>query len=198
MCKKLICLLFIINLLLSGSIVAQDWVAKLKDPSVNFYDVQQSFTTYWKQKERKDKIKIFFSFGQKIEEENESYILYKRWENFVYPRVYPSGDRSIIQQGTPTIQNLIVNHSSKRAMQAAGNWSPLGAFVVPSSGGGAGRLNCIRFHPNNQNVIYVGAPSGGLWKSSNGGISWTTHTDALPTLGVTDVAIDPTDPNISI
>src|SRR3989338_3317613 len=58
-------------------------------------------------------------------------------------------------------------------------------------GGGAGRLNFVRFDPTNSNTIFVGAPDGGLWKSTNGGTSWTTSTDQLTVIGCTDVAIDP-------
>lgn len=190
-------ILFSISLFLLCNVVfAQEWVNKLQDPSANFFSVQKSFNTYWKKKERVEKLKRVFSFGQHIEEEQENYILYKRWENFVYPRVYPTGDRSLIHEGDKTIGQLISNHAYKSVMQTAGNWQPLGAFVVPNGDGGAGRLNCVRFHPNNQNIIYVGAPSGGLWKSSNAGSTWTTATDALPTLGINDIAIDATNPSV--
>ncbi|MBM3430441.1 MAG: PKD domain-containing protein, partial [Bacteroidetes bacterium] len=72
-----------------------------------------------------------------------------------------------------------------------GNWSIIGPIGKPT-GGGAGRLNFIRFDPTNSNTIWVGAPDGGLWKTTNGGTSWTTNTDQLTVIGVSDVAIDPT------
>jgi PKD repeat protein/photosystem II stability/assembly factor-like uncharacterized protein len=78
----------------------------------------------------------------------------------------------------------------------ASNWHLLGpTSQIPSGGGGAGRLNCVVFDPNNPQIIYVGAPAGGLWKSMNGGLSWTSTTDQLPVIGVSDVAIDPTNSN---
>ncbi|MCE9539601.1 MAG: hypothetical protein K8R85_10325, partial [Bacteroidetes bacterium] len=192
MLRKIFFLLLLTALLNEKKVVAQDWVNKMKDPSVNFYDVQHSFNKYWKQEKIKEKIKNLFIFGKKTEGKNGGITMYKRWENYVYPRVYPSGDRSAIQKGNQELQNLISNHTNKSAMQAGGNWSPMGAFTVPANGGGAGRLSCIRFHPIDQNIIFVGAPSGGLWKTIDGGASWTTNTDALPTLGINDIAIDPT------
>lgn len=195
--KKIPLLFILFSILLFGDYsFAQDWVHKMNDPSVNFYDVQKSFNSYWKQKERKEKFKKIFSFGQNIEKENEGEILYKRWENYVAPRVYPSGNRSVMEAGNQELQKIITNHAYKSSMQVGGNWSPLGAFTVPTNGGGAGRLSCIRFNPNNSNIIYVGAPAGGLWKSVNSGSSWTTFTDALPTLGINDIAIDPTNANV--
>ena len=38
------------------------------------------------------------------------------------------------------------------------------------------------------------APAGGLWKSTDSGLSWTSNTDLLPNLGVSDMHIDPTNP----
>ena len=38
---------------------------------------------------------------------------------------------------------------------------------------------------------WVGSPSGGLWKSVDGGQNWTSNTDLLPNLGVSDIVIDP-------
>ena len=61
---------------------------------------------------------------------------------------------------------------------------------------GVGRINNVTFDPNNDNILWVGSPSGGLWKSIDGGLSWTSNTDLLPNLGVSDIAIDPTNKNI--
>jgi photosystem II stability/assembly factor-like uncharacterized protein len=174
---------------------AQDWVKKIQDPTINFYDVQKSYNKFTKQKEKKEKLKKLFIFGKNEEKEDEGYF-YKRWENFTYQRVYPSGNRSLLRNNALESEKIISSHAYKSAMQMGGNWQPLGAFTVPINGGGAGRLNCIRFHPNNQNIIYVGSPSGGLWKTTDGGLTWSTHTDVLPTLGVTDIAIDAINPNV--
>ncbi|MBL0329122.1 MAG: T9SS type A sorting domain-containing protein [Bacteroidetes bacterium] len=181
---------------LSTTSFSQDWVNKLQDPTVNFYDVQKSFNDYWKKEEKKEKFKSFFNFKNKTEKESEGYVLYKRWEHFIEPRVYPSGDRTLLSKGHEELEKLIVNPAQRSSMMTGGNWTPLGAFTVPTNGGGAGRLNCVAFHPTNPNIIWVGSPAGGLWKSINAGLSWTTATDNLPTLGVNDIAIDPTNPNV--
>lgn len=196
MIQKIFFLLFLVTLLPNNKAVAQDWLNKLKDPSVNFYEVQKSFNNYYHQKERKKKIKRIFSFGQHIEKKTEGYIMYKRWENYVAQRVYPSGDRTLMLTGSQELQKIIDNHTYKSSRQAGGNWLPMGAFDVPTNGGGAGRLTCIRFHPTNQDIIYVGAPAGGLWKTTDGGATWSTNTDALPTLGINDIAIDPVNTDV--
>ena len=50
--------------------------------------------------------------------------------------------------------------------------------------------------PNNENIWYVGAPAGGIWKSTNAGQSWTNLFDDFLQIGVSGIAIDPNDSNI--
>lgn len=81
------------------------------------------------------------------------------------------------------------------------NWIPLGPFDVPiilSNGKrrGNGRVNAIAFDPVNPEIIYVGAPAGGFWKSIDGGSNWITYTDDLPVIGVSSIAVDPLNPQI--
>nr|MBA3972028.1 glycosyl hydrolase [Bacteroidota bacterium] len=195
MLRKLLPLLFI-TAVSTQNISAQDWVKKMQDPTVNFYDVQTSFNKFWAREEKKEKFKSFFTFRKSTEKENEGYVMYKRWENFVEPRVYPSGDRSQLNKGNQELEKLITSHNYKSSMMMGGNWQPMGSADVPTNGGGAGRLNCIAFHPTNPNIIWVGAPAGGLWKTTDAGATWSTNTDNLPTLGVNDIAIDATNTNI--
>jgi photosystem II stability/assembly factor-like uncharacterized protein len=42
----------------------------------------------------------------------------------------------------------------------------------------------------------VGSPWGGLWKSTDGGNSWISNTDQLPSISVSCIQINPTNPNI--
>src|ERR1051325_747988 len=115
---------------------------------------------------------------------------YKRWESFWEPRTYPNGE-------FPSPDVLFNEHeklkSSKGENTASANWTFIGPHVVPTNGGGAGRLNCIAFDPSNSNIIWVGAACGGLWKSTDGGQTWNVSgTDLLSSLSISDIAIDPT------
>ena len=103
---------------------------------------------------------------------------------------------ALLFNNSTELEKLITNSSYKSSRMMGGDWQPLGSFNVPTGGGGAGRLNCVRFHPTNPSILYAGAPVGGLWISNNSGIGWSTDTDKLPTLGVNDVAVDPTNPNV--
>ncbi len=59
-----------------------------------------------------------------------------------------------------------------------------------------GRIRTIIFHPDNANIMWIGAASGGIWKTTNGGNHWFPIDDFLPSLNVTSLAMDPSDPNI--
>jgi hypothetical protein len=79
------------------------------------------------------------------------------------------------------------------------NWSNLGPAVVTNSSvsiSGQGRVNTIIKDPNNNHTLYVGAPAGGIWKSTDDGVNWTPFSDNLPQIGVSGIAIDPTDSNV--
>ena len=87
------------------------------------------------------------------------------------------------------------NSYSKTSTQA--NWiskGPINTPIILSNGKkrGNGRVNCITFDPNNADIIWIGSPAGGLWKSVDGGSNWTTKTDNLPVIGISSIAIDPT------
>jgi len=75
---------------------------------------------------------------------------------------------------------------------------PINTPIILSNGKkrGNGRVNCIAFDPNDEDIIWVGSPAGGLWKSIDGGSNWTTNTDDLPVIGVSHIAIDPNNSQI--
>ncbi|MCB0762961.1 MAG: hypothetical protein KDC12_15655, partial [Flavobacteriales bacterium] len=155
------------------------WAQKMKNPNVNFYEVQEAFNTFWEGKE--------VTKGQ-------GYKQYKRWEQFWEQRLYPSGERIAPDH----VYNEWMN-AQKSMVQVGGGgmWTYFGNTSVPSNGGGAGRINMVRTHPTDANTYFACAPGGGLWKSTNAGGSWTLmNTDNLTSIGVTDVVVDPTNTNV--
>jgi hypothetical protein len=78
-----------------------------------------------------------------------------------------------------------------RGQGVNGNWTSLG----PDNGTG-GRVLTIAINPVKTTSIFVGAASGGIWKSYNGASSWQQVTTNLPVLGVTSIIINPSDTNV--
>ncbi len=79
------------------------------------------------------------------------------------------------------------------------NWQPVGPYSHTNTGSwssGQGRVNIVAVDPLNSNIVYLGAPAGGIWKSTDAGITWAPLSDYLPQIGVSGIAIDHTNTNI--
>ncbi|MBN4081869.1 hypothetical protein JYU23_01935, partial [bacterium AH-315-C07] len=112
------------------------------------------------------------------------------------PRVYPTGNFINPMALFTAVQQYSQLGSSNTAIKTA-NWKIVGPKDnIPDNWGGAGRINCIAFHPNDPDIMWVGAPAGGLWYSDDAGVTWATSTDDLPGIGVSDIAVVPTTPNV--
>ena len=69
-------------------------------------------------------------------------------------------------------------------------WTSLG----PSNQGG--RTRALLIDPGNPNVMYAGGVAGGVWKSTDGGASWTPLAQLqMANLAVASLAFDPTTTN---
>jgi len=58
----------------------------------------------------------------------------------------------------------------------------------------SGRITAIDVVQTNQNTMYVGAASGGVWKSENGGTRWEPIFDENPTQNIGAIAIQQDQP----
>lgn len=180
----------IATLILAGLFLAlpfmgfgQEWTTMMEDPNRNFFEVKEAFDAWWQDKDETEKGKGFKP--------------YKRWEWFTEQRVYPSGDLNLIYSGMSEYFTQHMEDEVSGARTLTGNWTHLGPVNIPTNGGGAGRCNFLRFDPQNNSILWTGAPAGGLWKSTDAGLSWTNwNTDHLPVIGCSDLAIDPTNSNI--
>ncbi len=71
---------------------------------------------------------------------------------------------------------------------------PLWEFAGPTNIGG--RIADIEFDPQNPNIIYAGAATGGVFKSTDTGANWFPVFDDQPILTIGDIGIDPSNPLI--
>ncbi len=62
--------------------------------------------------------------------------------------------------------------------------------------GMSGRVAAIEAVNSNPNIIYVGAATGGLWKSTNAGLTWTPLFDDQPVAAIGAVAVFQPNPDI--
>ncbi len=60
----------------------------------------------------------------------------------------------------------------------------------------SGRITAIDVVESNPNTLYVGAASGGVWKSENGGSAWFPIFDSQPTQNIGALAIQQSNPSV--
>lgn len=58
------------------------------------------------------------------------------------------------------------------------------------------RVSAVAGVPGDPNLYYAGAASGGVWKSTDGGIHWKPVFDDQPAQSIGAIAIAPSDPNV--
>jgi len=59
-----------------------------------------------------------------------------------------------------------------------------------------GRISDVEGVPGDANVVYVASASGGLWKTTNGGITWKPIFERQGTLSLGDIALAPSNPDV--
>ncbi|HEV2417686.1 MAG TPA: sialidase, partial [Terriglobia bacterium] len=66
-------------------------------------------------------------------------------------------------------------------------------FAGPMQGN---RASAVAGIPGNPNVYYIGAASGGIWKSVDGGFRWQPVFDQEPAQSIGALAVDPAQPSV--
>lgn len=66
-------------------------------------------------------------------------------------------------------------------------------FIGPAGMGG--RVTDVEAVPGKPHIAYVGTGGGGLWKTTNGGTTWTPIFERQGTFSIGDIALDPQNPD---
>lgn len=206
--KKAVTILLLLLLASATSAVyAQLWLeAKYLAPKtdssspVNFYDIQKAFQLY--EQEQRDRYPEKFTGENEFNSPFKGYKNYKRWEWFNEQRTYPTGEFPSVkmvleeydkyfQKKNATVLTSLQNITISQVwVNLASPNAPVGSYA------GTGRVNCMAFMPGDNNTIFIGTACGGIWKSTNGGTTWTVlNTDQLPSLSITSICIEQTLPN---
>jgi len=158
-------------------------VSKKENHQYSLPELRLMFDDYWKGKDHTVK-----GSGHKP---------FKRWEEFW--KHYT--DKNGYLPSSKEIWEAWEKHQEikKVSNEDVSNWQSFGPHTLvnyKTSTANLGRVNVILPDPKDENIIYVGTPAGGLWKSTDKGGTWVPLTDELPQIGVSGIAIDPSDSNI--
>lgn len=186
----------------------KSWFDLMQDPDAKFRDVQYAFYHWWEKRYEaleREREKAGEAEGEEGEEDGEvegvGYQLFKRWEYINRNRVQADGKLPAPDDVMKKYEQYISEYDATNS--ASGNWTFVGMSNYPANNTaqptGMGRVNAIAFHPSDPNIIFIGAPSGGIWKTNNpngNSTAWTNLCSNLPTLGVSSILIHPSDPDI--
>ncbi|HTY10069.1 MAG TPA: T9SS type A sorting domain-containing protein [Bacteroidota bacterium] len=73
---------------------------------------------------------------------------------------------------------------------SAASWSALGPGNI------GGRVRSIVINPQNSAEILIGSVSGGIWKTTDDGATWTPRSDSLDVMAIGSMVVDPTNGNV--
>ena len=150
--------------------------------------------------EIQDRAEVYFE--NKDKGRGTGYKSYKRWE---YDALRMQDESGLLKSPSFYYKELERYNSYQNKSTQLGrmntipNWEQLGPSSWNQTSGwnpGVGRITSIAIDPSDDNHIIVGSPGGGVWKTTDGTITWTVLTDNLSNIGVYALTIHPTDPEI--
>ena len=91
---------------------------------------------------------------------------------------------------SPLVASFHEHQKMKSETELKLEWIELGPTLNGS------RVEAIQGDPNNPGTIYTAFGSGGLWKTVNNGMSWRPIFENMPSLGIGDFALAPSNSKI--
>lgn len=178
-------ILFLLATVISFNSSAQKYLQMIEEGTHTIKEIQKEAEAY------------FEVVGH---ERGSGYKPYKRWEYVALREQQPNGIK---------MANNELARSARQYRQAArqaqaqqdqlgfpGDWKELGPTywnATSSWNPGVGHITSIGIDAANSKHIIVGSPTGGVWKTLNGGDTWTPLTDEFSTVDVYTLEISPYD-----
>ncbi len=156
----------------------------------NFFEVVKSQRNYFKT------LRLQGKWIHKIE---KAYKQFERWVYLWEDRINQDGSLPNAEQLLPKntfVKGLLNQNQLQAKRRSVNNWTMVGPDHNVNMNGyqaypGMGRVNVVAVDPTNEQIMYVGAAAGGVWKTTDGGQTWTPKGDLFTGMGVTDILIDP-------
>lgn len=181
--RKLITLVVLFFGLLTAQ--SQEYLEMIDQGTYSVQEIIDTAETYY---ENRDKGK------------GSGYIQFKRWEYNAKRLMNENGYLTPITETIEELElfNAYLNETASTRLPLVDNWTELGPQNWNNTSGwnpGVGRITGIAIDKNDNDHIVIGANTGGVWKTVDGGANWTPLGDYFSNLYVYSVAIDPTNSN---
>ena len=177
-------LLAILCFTLSG-VQAQQYLEMIEDGSYRVEEIVASAEAY---------------FADKDKGRGSGYKQFKRWE---YMANRLQNEQGYLMSVPDQLEELArheayLNSTAQNRGALNDNWQELGPDdwnATSAWSPGVGRVTGFSVDLNDNDHIIIGANTGGVWKTTDGGENWTPLSDYFSNLYVYSVTIDPNDSN---
>jgi subtilisin-like proprotein convertase family protein len=143
-------------------------------------------------------------FGRGIMSKDDYLKIREGWINEIRGVPYRDGNPRVkairqMEAQERTLRNLKVDGIG--SFINSSSWTAIGPYPLPNgqttsvSTAVSGRVKSIAVHPTNPDIVYVGAAQGGVYRSLDGGATWTPLMDSALTLAVGAIALAPSQPS---
>ncbi len=175
----------IVIFFISGNTFSQEYLLMIDEGTHKVEDVQQSAEAY---------------FHDRPKGKGSGYKQYKRWE---YMALRMMNEEGYLRSSDYYIQeleefNAELNANANNRALLNDNWEEMGPLNWNATSGwnpGVGRITAFSIDENNEDHIIVGAQTGGVWKTMDGGQNWQPLSDYFSNMSVYSTAIQPGNPN---
>lgn len=193
-------------LLIAGNTFSQTMFrTKAERENANYFEIVKKHKTEVKNRRSRG--------GEQTQSEAKAEKQFDRWAYFWKDRVRPDGSfpsklEGYYNAGIINSDGTINQTATARVANNSEPWENLGPKGLPEPNGYSnapqmGRINTFfrLKHPTdeNKNILLVGSPSGGIWKSTDNGNTWKPKFDEIAGIGITDIegsSTSTTDPGV--
>jgi hypothetical protein len=181
---KISLLLFFVTSICYAQNKPKSYINDMGNSNSNFYTIELQYDS-------------LLRYGQLDGSGEKLGLHFARWKWFWESRIGDAIDQMKSGKFTNYFDALNSLNSSpvcNNSSQYSANWNLLGPIQLPRQE--MGRMDAVAMDPNNDLVVYAGAPLSGLWRTLDITAAtpvWENITDSeqLPGLGIEDILIDP-------
>jgi len=154
----------------------------------NFFEIQKEVNEYFDDK--------YCEEPECVGDDSE-YHKYKRWEWYWENRVNEDGSMPNLIEVAKSVDQFKQKLSQKSGTYDIEkyDWTNITQTKSLSGYNGMGRVTSMGFDPIDPSTFYIGAPQGGIWKTTDNGSSYTNIGEDLPYVSVGNILVDYEDPN---
>jgi hypothetical protein len=118
------------------------------------------------------------------------------------PRLRAGAIKELERQETAIKEAAVRGGGNRLAPQVIPTWTELGPRPLPNgetqqpgvTAPVSGRATAVVVDPTNSNKVYLGTAQGGVWRSTDGGATWTSIFDTAQSLAIGSLALAPSSP----